>query len=131
METLKYPDSSDMVLEPQVMIPNGALQLYAAAAAAQFGGPRSSRVPTWAPFLQFGMPGMGMFLNRPRFGPETGSAVGNLSGCAPALPGHHPMSAGVGHMTRNSSSNNSNLGAQSDDDDDDKGERGIVRGNLR
>lgn len=110
---------------------NGALQLYAAAAAAQFGGPRS-RVPTWAPFLQFGMPAMGMFgnsfLNRPRFGPSTGatvaSPVANLTGCAPALPGH-PMGA-AGHMSRNTntnSSNNSNLGAQSDDEDDDKGER--------
>lgn len=132
-----------MVLEPQTMLPNmanGALQLYAAAAAAQFGGPRS-RVPPWAPFLQFGMPGMGMFgnsfLTRPRFGPATGATVGSPIGSLggggggngghPALPGH-PMGAGgiAVHMSRNNtnnnSSSNSNLGAQSDDDDDDKGE---------
>lgn len=45
-----------MVLSPHPMLPamtNSALQLYAAAAAAQFGGPRS-RVPPWAPFFQFG-----------------------------------------------------------------------------
>lgn len=129
-----------MVLEPQTMLPNmanGALQLYAAAAAAQFGGPRS-RVPPWAPFLQFGMPGMGMFgnsfLTRPRFGPATGATVGSPvgslggggNGAHPALPGH-PMGAGgnPGHMSRNTntnSSSNSNLGAHSDDDEDDKGE---------
>lgn len=125
-----------MVLEPQTMLPNmanGALQLYAAAAAAQFG-PRS-RVPPWAPFLQFGMPGIGMFgnsfLNRPRFGPATGATVGSPVGSMgggqhTTLPGH-PMGAGgiAGHMSRNTntnSSSNSNIGAQSDDDDDDKGE---------
>lgn len=134
-----------MVLEPQTMLPNmanGALQLYAAAAAAQFGGPRS-RVPPWAPFLQFGMPGMSLpFLTRPRFGPATGatgigSPVATFGGANtmtsnggngghPALPGH-PMGAGgiAGHLSRNTntnSSSNSNIGGQSDDDDDDKGE---------
>lgn len=127
-----------MVLEPQAMLPNmtnGALQLYAAAAAAQFG-PRS-RVPPWAPFLQFGMPGMSMFgnsfLNRPRFGPATGATtaiggpVGTLgaAGAHPSsLPGHPMGAAGgiVGHISRNTNGScNSNLGAQSDDEDDDKG----------
>ena len=130
-----------MVLEPQTMLPNmanGALQLYAAAAAAQFGGPRS-RVPPWAPFLQFGMPAMGMFGNsflaRPRFGPAAGVTVASPVGSASAggvvgghnaLPGH-PMGAGGigGPLSRNtntSSSGNSNTGAQSDDEDDEKGE---------
>ncbi|XP_062714705.1 homeobox protein unc-4 [Aedes albopictus] len=65
-----------MVLEHQGMLQNlqtlgsqPALQLYAAAAAAQLT-PRN-RVPQWAPFLQFGVPGVfgGPFLTRPRFGP--------------------------------------------------------------
>lgn len=111
---------------------NGALQLYAAAAAAQFGGPRS-RVPPWAPFLQFGMPMFGnSFLTRPRFGTTgaaVGSPVGSLGGANGAPGGHpgHPMGAGgiAAHIqsrnTNTNSSSNSNLGAQSDDDDDDKG----------
>lgn len=125
-----------MVLEPQTMLPNGALQLYAAAAAAQFGGPRS-RVPPWAPFLQFGMPGMSMFgnsfLTRPRFGPSggaVGSPVGGGGASVNGAPGGHPghpLGAGgiAQHMSRNTNTNssgNSNLGGQSDDDDDDKGE---------
>lgn len=62
-----------MVLEHQGMLSNSnlqpALQLYAAAAAHL--APRA-RVPPWAPFLQFGVPGMfgGPFLTRPRFGPS-------------------------------------------------------------
>lgn len=71
-----------------------ALQLYAAAAAAQLS-PRN-RVPPWAPFLQFGVPGVfgGPFLNRPRFGPtangQTGlAALSGLSALGAAnLPGH-------------------------------------------
>lgn len=126
-----------MVLEPQTMLPNGALQLYAAAAAAQFGGPRS-RVPPWAPFLQFGMPGMSMFgnsfLTRPRFGPSGGAAVGSPVGGGSGVNGApggqhpgHPLGAGgiAQHMSRNTNTNssgNSNLGGQSDDDEDDKGE---------
>lgn len=127
-----------MVLEPQTMLPNmanGALQLYAAAAAAQFGGGPRSRVPPWAPFLQFGMPGMfgNSFLARPtRFNPAGATNIGG-NGAGPQHPGSLPglpmgASASAGgissHMSRNtnSSSNNSNLGVQSDDDDDDKGE---------
>lgn len=77
-----------MVLEHQGLLPNlqsgqglqPALQLYAAAAAHL--GPRS-RVPPWAPFLQFGVPGVfgGPFFNRPRFGfgPPTGPGLGGLN----------------------------------------------------
>jgi hypothetical protein len=55
---------------PPQGLPPSALQLY--AAAAQFA--QRSRVPPWAPFLQFGVPGVfgGPFLVRPRFGPPTG-----------------------------------------------------------
>lgn len=69
-----YIDGLKMVLEHQGL-PNfsnaglqPALQLYAAAAAHL--APRN-RVPPWAPFLQFGVPGVfgSPFLTRPRFGP--------------------------------------------------------------
>ncbi|GAB0098928.1 hypothetical protein DMENIID0001_147390 [Sergentomyia squamirostris] len=75
-----------MVLEHQNLLPSlqggagglqpSALQLYAAAAAQL--APRT-RVPPWAPFLQFGVPSMfgGPFLNRPRFGPGSGSGGGS------------------------------------------------------
>ncbi|KFB45353.1 Dper\GL14568-PA-like protein [Anopheles sinensis] len=58
-----------------------ALQLYAAAAAAQLAPRnRSSVPPQWAPFLQFGVPNVfgGHFLTRPRFGPP--GAPPNLAG---------------------------------------------------
>lgn len=76
-----------MVLEHQSLLSNlpnsglqPALQLYAAAAAQL--GPRN-RVPPWAPFLQFGVPGVfgGPFLTRPRFGPQqTNGGGGNNNG---------------------------------------------------
>jgi hypothetical protein len=79
-----------MVLEHQNLLQNlppqglppSALQLY--AAAAQFA--QRSRVPPWAPFLQFGVPGVfgGPFLVRPRFGPPGGPgslpSVKNMGG---------------------------------------------------
>lgn len=71
-----------------------ALQLYAAAAAAQLS-PRN-RVPPWAPFLQFGMPNVfgGTFLSRPRFGHANGhtglAALNGLSGLGGnGLSSHH------------------------------------------
>lgn len=68
-----------MVLEHQGL-PNfqnaghSALQLYAAAAAHLAPRNRGAVAP-WAPFLQFGMPGVfgSPFLSRPRFAPSTGS----------------------------------------------------------
>lgn len=71
-----------MVLEHQGLLPNlpnsglqPALQLYAAAAAQL--APRA-RVPPWAPFLQFGIPGAfgSPFLTRPRFGPSPNGPPG-------------------------------------------------------
>jgi hypothetical protein len=108
-----------MVLEHQGLLPNlppqglqPALQLYAAAAAQL--GPRS-RVPPWAPFLQFGMPGVfgGQFLARPRFGP----------------PGAHPGLVGLGslnglsgssgsHSSMSSPPRTSNQGPPSEDSND-------------
>lgn len=76
-----------------------ALQLYAAAAAHL--APRNrGGVPPWAPFLQFGVPGVfgSPFLNRPRFGPTPNggnqptlaglSAIGNASN---GLTGQHSL----------------------------------------
>lgn len=58
-----------------------ALQLYAAAAAHL--APRNrGGVPPWAPFLQFGVPGVfgSPFLTRPRFGPTpNGSQTATLA----------------------------------------------------
>lgn len=60
-----------------------ALQLYAAAAQL---APRS-RVPPWAPFLQFGAPGLfgNPFLARPRF--PAGAAAPGLNGLTAGLNG--------------------------------------------
>lgn len=62
-----------------------ALQLYAAAAAHL--APRNrGGVPPWAPFLQFGVPGVfgSTFFPRPRFGPTPNGAnqatLASLSG---------------------------------------------------
>lgn len=87
-----------MVLEHQGLpnFPNAglqpALQLYAAAAAHL--APRNrGGVPPWAPFLQFGVPGMfgSPFLTRPRFGPSpTGSSS---SSNQPSLSGLSGLSA--------------------------------------
>uniref|UniRef100_A0AAG5D1V4 Homeobox protein unc-4 n=2 Tax=Anopheles atroparvus TaxID=41427 RepID=A0AAG5D1V4_ANOAO len=89
-----------MVLEHQGMLQNlqtlgsqPALQLYAAAAAAQLAPRNRSNVPPqWAPFLQFGVPNVfgGHFLTRPRFGPPGGPP--NLSG----LGGGAGTGVGVG-----------------------------------
>lgn len=76
-----------MVLEHQGLpnFPNAglqpALQLYAAAAAHLAPRNRGAVAP-WAPFLQFGMPGVfgSPFLTRPRFMPSsTGSSISNQS----------------------------------------------------
>lgn len=78
-----------MVLEHQGLLSNmqgpglqPALQLYAAAAQL---APRS-RVPPWAPFLQFGAPGLfNPFLTRPRF--PAGSVAPGLNGLSASLNG--------------------------------------------
>lgn len=93
-----------------------ALQLYAAAAAAQLS-PRN-RVPPWAPFLQFGMPGVfgGQFLNRPRFGPT----ANGQSGLA-ALSGLSALGASglSNHQVNNN--NRTSQGPPSEDSNEDRG----------
>jgi hypothetical protein len=121
-----------MVLEHPGLLPNlpaqglqPALQLYAAAAAQL--GPRS-RVPPWAPFLQFGMPGVfgGQFLAGPRFGPPgshsglagltslngLGGSSGSHSSLSPPRTMHGPPSEDSNDGEFNGiicSMNNSNL----------------------
>ncbi|KAL5275555.1 hypothetical protein ACFFRR_001434 [Megaselia abdita] len=87
-----------MVLEHQGLLTNlspgpSALQLYAAAAAQL--NPRS-RVPPWAPLLQFGVPGVfgGSFLNRPRFPANAGIPTVNASNQQ-----QHPHLAGLSGLT--------------------------------
>lgn len=94
-----------------------ALQLYAAAAAHL--APRN-RVPPWAPFLQFGMPGVfgSPFLSRPRFGP---SPTGQTTGL-PGLSGlngitNNGLSSGP-HQLNN---NRTVQGPPSEDSNDDRG----------
>lgn len=90
-DTLATDEHFKMVLEHQGL-PNfqsaglqPALQLYAAAAAHL--APRNrGGVPPWAPFLQFGVPGVfgSTFFPRPRFGPTPNGAnqatLASLSG---------------------------------------------------
>lgn len=58
-----------------------ALQLYAAAAAAQLAPRNRGAVAPWAPFLQFGMPAVfgSPFLTRPRFMPTSPGSSSNQS----------------------------------------------------
>lgn len=93
-----------------------ALQLYAAAAAAQLS-PRN-RVPPWAPFLQFGMPGMfgGQFLNRPRFGP-TSNGHTNLA----ALSGLSVLGASGLSTGQVNINNRTSQGPPSEDSNEDRG----------
>jgi len=65
--------------------PPGLQQSLQLAAVAAHLAPRSSRVPPWAPFLQFGMPNLfgSPFLTRPHFGgppPQSLISLGNLNG---------------------------------------------------
>uniref|UniRef100_A0A182QV78 Uncharacterized protein n=1 Tax=Anopheles farauti TaxID=69004 RepID=A0A182QV78_9DIPT len=93
-----------MVLEHQGMLQNlqtlgsqPALQLYAAAAAAQLAPRNRSNVPPqWAPFLQFGVPNVfgGHFLTRPRFGPP--GAPPNLTALGGGGGGMVGTGTGVG-----------------------------------
>lgn len=88
-----------------------ALQLYAAAAQL---APRS-RVPPWAPFLQFGAPGLfNPFLARPRF--PAGTAAPTLNGLAAGLNGL----TGISHS--GISPQRTAQGPPSEDSNDDRGE---------
>lgn len=91
-----------------------ALQLYAAAAAHL--NPRN-RVPPWAPFLQFGVPGVfgSPFLNRPRFGPGSNGQTGLA-----ALSGLSALGNGLsGHQINNN--NRTVQGPPSEDSNEDRG----------
>uniref|UniRef100_A0A182SGE9 Uncharacterized protein n=1 Tax=Anopheles maculatus TaxID=74869 RepID=A0A182SGE9_9DIPT len=130
-----------MVLEHQGMLQNlqtlgsqPALQLYAAAAAAQLAPRNRTNVPPqWAPFLQFGVPNVfgGHFLTRPRFGPPgappnltglgggtgTGVGVGVGGGGGAGLPGG--LLNGASHP--NISPHRAMQGPPSEDSNDDRG----------
>lgn len=83
-----------MVLEHQGLpnFPNAglqpALQLYAAAAAHLAPRNRGAVAP-WAPFLQFGMPGVfgSPFLTRPRFAPSATGSPPNQQAALVGLSG--------------------------------------------
>lgn len=77
-----------------------ALQLYAAAAAHLAPRNRGAVAP-WAPFLQFGMPGVfgSPFLTRPRFAP---SATGS--------PPNQPSLVGLSGLNAIGTANGLNLG---------------------
>lgn len=77
-----------------------ALQLYAAAAAHLAPRNRGAVAP-WAPFLQFGMPGVfgSPFLSRPRFAP---SATGS--------PPNQPSLAGLSGLSAIGNANGLSLG---------------------
>lgn len=104
LEHQGLPNFSNAGLQP-------ALQLYAAAAAHL--APRN-RVPPWAPFLQFGVPGVfgSPFLTRPRFGPTPGGP--------PGLAGLNGLN-GIGgpHQLPN---NRTMPGPPSEDSNEDRGE---------
>ncbi|XP_035774950.1 homeobox protein unc-4-like [Anopheles albimanus] len=127
-----------MVLEHQGMLQNlqtlgsqPALQLYAAAAAAQLAPRnRNSVPPQWAPFLQFGVPNVfgGHFLTRPRFGPP--GAPPNLTALGGGTPGTGVGAGGNGSMPAslvngsahpNISPHRAMQGPPSEDSNDDRG----------
>ncbi|XP_058058395.1 homeobox protein unc-4-like [Anopheles bellator] len=126
-----------MVLEHQGMLQNlqtlgsqPALQLYAAAAAAQLAPRnRNSVPPQWAPFLQFGVPNVfgGHFLTRPRFGPPGGGPPNLTSlGGGPGAgggPGTGPMPGSLvnGGSHPNISPHRAMQGPPSEDSNDDRG----------
>lgn len=98
-----------------------ALQLYAAAAAHL--APRNrGGIPPWAPFLQFGVPGVfnSPFLTRPRFGPTpNGSNHSTLAG----LTGLTAIGNGNGLSIQHSLNNNRSMqGPPSECSNDDGGE---------
>lgn len=109
-----------MVLEHQGLLnmPGGppglqpALQLYAAAAAQL--APRN-RVPPWAPFLRFGVPGLfgSPFLTRPHFG---GPPLGHQ-----ALNGMTALNGGAGSPHSSISPQRSMQGPPSEDSNDERG----------
>lgn len=105
LEHQGLPNFSNAGLQP-------ALQLYAAAAAHL--APRN-RVPPWAPFLQFGVPGVfgSPFLTRPRFGPSPGGPPG-LAG----LNGLNGIGGNAGHQMGN---NRTMPGPPSEDSNEDRG----------
>lgn len=113
--------SPKMVLEHQGLLAHmqgpglqPALQLYAAAAQL---APRS-RVPPWAPFLQFGAPGLfgNPFLARPRFPAGTApSTAAALNGLAAGLNGL----TGISHP--GISPQRTSQGPPSEDSNDDRG----------
>ncbi|XP_040156580.1 homeobox protein unc-4 [Anopheles arabiensis] len=134
-----------MVLEHQGMLQNlqtlgsqPALQLYAAAAAAQLAPRnRSSVPPQWAPFLQFGVPNVfgGHFLARPRFGPPGvppnlpglggggGGGGGGGAGTGLGSAGANGLSGGLlnGATHPNISPHRAMQGPPSEDSNDDRG----------
>lgn len=94
-----------------------ALQLYAAAAAAQLS-PRNRGVPPWGTFLQFGVPGVfgSPFFNRPRFGPNSNGQAGLA-----ALSGLSALGAnGLGNHQVNNN-NRTVQGPPSEDSNEDRG----------
>lgn len=122
LEHQGLPNFSNAGLQP-------ALQLYAAAAAHL--APRN-RVPPWAPFLQFGVPGVfgSPFLTRPRFGPSgpgggphglvglSGlNGIGNGGGGGGAGAGIGNISNGQHHM----GNNRIMQGPPSEDSNEDRG----------
>lgn len=120
-EIIDWGTSMKMVLEHQGL-PNfqnaglqPALQLYAAAAAHL--NPRN-RVPPWAPFLQFGVPGVfgSPFLNRPRFGPGSNGQTGLAALSGLSALGGNGLS---GHQINNN--NRTVQGPPSEDSNEDRG----------
>lgn len=96
-----------------------ALQLYAAAAAHL--APRNrGGVPPWAPFLQFGVPGVfgSSFFPRPRFGPSpNGANQSTLAG----LSGLSAIGNGAA-LAQHNLNNNRTQGPPSECSNDDGGE---------
>lgn len=96
-----------------------ALQLYAAAAAHL--APRNrGGVPPWAPFLQFGVPGVfgSSFFPRPRFGPSpNGTNQSTLAG----LSGLSAIGNGAA-LAQHNLNNNRTQGPPSECSNDDGGE---------
>ncbi|XP_031625978.1 homeobox protein unc-4-like isoform X1 [Contarinia nasturtii] len=108
-----------MVLEHQGLpnFPNAglqpALQLYAAAAAHLAPRNRGAVAP-WAPFLQFGMPGVfgSPFLSRPRFAPSATGSPPNQQAALVGLSGLNAIGTANGLNLGQHNLNGANRTAQ-------------------